>query len=138
MLKMISLVDDDVELLKALTKILEKEGYQVIPNADAQTALDQIRKNPLEYKLVITDISMPGMKGTELLITMKKEFPNIPVIIMTAFGDWGQYMQAMGDGAFEFINKPIEKAEFLKTVQRAISRNLNVSQSQRNEEKNTI
>ena len=107
----ILLVDDDVELLKALTKVLEKENYEVIPQPDADSAIAYLNTARKKFDLVLTDVSMPGMKGTAFLSVVK----------ITAFGDWGQYMDAVRSGAFEYLSKPLEKSELLKVVRRALS-----------------
>ena len=118
----ILLVDDDVELLKALTKVLEKEGYTVTAKAEAQGALDYVNASPLRPDVVITDVSMPGLTGTELLAAIKQTLPDIPVIIITAFGEWDQYMDALRLGAFAYITKPLDKIELLTTVRRALTK----------------
>lgn len=116
----ILLVDDDVELLKALTKILEKEGYAVVAMPDANAAVRHVNTTKQRFDLVITDVSMPGMSGTTLLTAFKTAFPKTPVIIITAFADWGQYMNALREGAFEYLYKPVEKDQLLAAVQRAL------------------
>ncbi len=117
----ILLVDDDAELLKALTKVLEKENYAVIAQPDAGSAINYINSSHQKFDLVLTDVSMPGIKGTAFLSTVKAAFPRIPVILITAFGDWGQYMEAVRNGAFEYLSKPLEKAELLAVVRRALA-----------------
>lgn len=117
----ILLVDDDVELLKALTKVLEKENYEVIPQPDADSAIAYLNTARKKFDLVLTDVSMPGMKGTAFLSVVKNILPHIPVVVITAFGDWGQYMDAVRSGAFEYLSKPLEKSELLKVVRRALS-----------------
>ena len=116
----ILLVDDDVELLKALTKVLEKEGFEVLAQPDARSAKNYINDSKKKFDLVITDVSMPGVRGTTFLAAVKTAFPHIPVIIITAFGDWGQYMEAIRNGAYEYLNKPLDKTELLTAVQRAL------------------
>jgi DNA-binding NtrC family response regulator len=119
--KFILLVDDDIEILKALSKTLEREGYNVVSYHNAEVALMEIKhKQPL-FDLVITDESMPGMRGMDFLVALKKIWPDLPVIIMTAFGDWGQYMEAMRAGAFDFLTKPVNKSNLLTVVHRALS-----------------
>ncbi|MEI6084749.1 MAG: response regulator [Verrucomicrobiota bacterium] len=117
----ILLVDDDVELLKALTKVLEKENYAIVALPDATTALRHVNTTKQRFDLVITDVSMPGMKGTTLLSAFKTAFPKIPVIVITAFADWGQYMEALREGAFEYLYKPIDKSDLLAAVRRALT-----------------
>ncbi len=116
----ILVVDDDVELLKAVTKVLESEGYIVVSHPNAMMALEDVQANKRRFDLVITDLSMPDMRGTVFMNILKTAFPDMPVIIMTAFGDWGQYMDAMRQGAFEFVTKPINKADLLDIVRRAL------------------
>ena len=116
----ILLVDDDVEVLKALKKVLEKDGFEVIPHSDAPSAMRFINETKRRFDLVITDVSMPGMNGMEFLGAMKTAFPKVPVIVITAFGDWGQYMETIRNGAYEYLNKPLDKAELLAAVRRAL------------------
>jgi len=117
----ILLVDDDPEVLKALTKVLEKEGYEVAAYTDARLAIRFINETKKRFDLVITDVSMPGMKGTTFLAAVKAAFPFVPVIIITAFGDWGEYMEALREGAYEYLSKPLDKAELLAAVRRALA-----------------
>jgi len=117
----ILLVDDDAELLKALTKVLEKDGYTVVPLPDGNSAVRYVNSTKQRFDLVITDVSMPGMSGTSLLTAFKTAFPQVPVIIMTAFADWGNYMEALREGAYEYLYKPVEKDQLLAAVQRALA-----------------
>jgi len=116
----ILLVDDDIEVLKALKKVLEKDGFDVLPHSDAPSAMQFINDTKRRFDLVITDVSMPGMTGTAFLNAVKAAFPKVPVIIITAFGDWGQYMETIRNGACEYLNKPLEKTELLSAVHRAL------------------
>ena len=117
----ILLVDDDVELLKALSKVLEKDGYAIVAMPDANSAMRHVNQTKQRFDLVITDVSMPGMKGTSLLAAFKTAFPKTPVIVITAFADWGQYMDALREGAFEYLYKPIDKTDLLAAVRRALT-----------------
>ncbi len=116
----ILLVDDDVSLLGALARVLERAEYKVIQHTDGKTALKEIEQDPQACDLVITDVFMPEMKGTELLAHLRERVPEIPVILLTAFGNWGQFMDAMSDGAYAYLDKPISKRELLETVGRAL------------------
>ena len=113
-------MDDDPELLKALTKVLEKEHYEVAAHADARSAIRFINETKKNFDLVITDVSMPGMTGTTFLAAVKTAFPRLPVIVITAFGDWGQYMEALREGAYEYLSKPLDKSHLLDAVHRAL------------------
>jgi DNA-binding NtrC family response regulator len=117
----ILVVDDDAEMLKALTHALQMEGYCVTAKPDALSALEFIGSSPEKLDLVIADVSMPGLRGTALLTALKTARPELPVILITAFGDWGQYQQALREGAFEFLTKPVERADLLAVVRRALA-----------------
>ena len=117
----ILLVDDDCEMLNALTFALQQAGYEVAASADALSAIHCIQSRTKPFNLVVTDVSMPGMKGIQLLTILKTAFPATPVILITAFGDWGQYAVALREGAFEYLTKPIDKAELLASVRRALT-----------------
>jgi|ERR1051325_1742398 DNA-binding NtrC family response regulator len=117
----ILVVDDDVELLKALTKVLRLAGYGVIDKPDAISALNYLQDSGKRFDLVITDVSMPKMKGTTLLHALKAVFPDLPVVVITAFGDWGQYADVLRGGAFEYMSKPLEQEELLACVRRALT-----------------
>jgi DNA-binding NtrC family response regulator len=114
------LVDDDIEVLKALRKVLEKDGFDVLPYSDAPSAMHFINETKTRFDLVISDVSMPGMSGMAFLDSVKAAFPKVPVIIITAFGDWGQYMETIRSGACEYLNKPLDKTELLAAVHRAL------------------
>ncbi len=117
----ILLVDDDREILKALTKVLEKEGYRVTACADARDALAEIRGQPGAVDLVISDISMPRMQGFEFLAELKSLAPGLPVIVISAFGDWGQCRDALRQGAYEYLSKPLDKPALLTTIRRVLA-----------------
>ena len=122
----ILLVDDDVEVLKALTKVLEKGGYGVLPYSDAQSAMETINRTKQRFDLVVTDVSMPKVNGGTFLGALKAGFPKVPVIVITAFGDWGQYMNMLRDGAYEYLSKPLEKNQLLAVVSRALGNRADV------------
>lgn len=116
----ILLVDDDVEVLRALTKVLEKDGFTVSAHSSATAAVRFVNESKQRFDLVITDVSMPGMKGTTFLSAVKTAFPKVPVIIITAFGDWGQYMETLRNGAYDYLDKPLDKDVLLAAVRRAL------------------
>jgi DNA-binding NtrC family response regulator len=118
----ILLVDDDAEFLKAVTKVLEKADYEVVALPDAPSAMDYITRTKKKFDLVITDVLMPGIRGSTFLSALKTAFPQIPVIVVTAFGDWGQYMEMLREGAYAYLSKPLEKSELLDAVRRALAR----------------
>lgn len=117
-MKTILLVDDEPEILNILGEILRGFGYTTIPKPDAESALSAIRQGAV-VDLVITDLRMPGMSGSDLLIVLRKLLPSVPIIILTANGSVESYIQARSDGVFEYINKPVQAKELRRIVKAA-------------------
>ena len=116
----ILLVDDDAGFLTALTKTLAKHGYQVTGAASAAEAVEMIQSRKQTFDLVVTDLSMPSISGMAVLNAVKTAFPRLEVIVITAFGDQLTQANALRDGAFAFVQKPIDPEEFLGMVERAM------------------
>lgn len=111
------LVVDDEEIIRdSLYYILEKEGYQVDKAENGKVAYDKIIAN--HFDLVITDIEMPVMKGTELLEKIKTLDFQTSVIIITAFGSLDTAISALRNGASDYILKPVEFDELLIKAKR--------------------
>ena len=101
----ILLVDDDVNLPRVLEFQLTEAGYKVSTARDGAEALDIFRDD--EFDCVITNLRMPKLSGLELLEKIKAESAEIPVIVITAFGEVETAVTAMKAGAFDYINKPL-------------------------------
>ncbi len=114
----ILVLDDDQSIRKTLTSYLKKQGYEVL-SADNGNAGIEIVKNELP-DLVITDIRMPGADGFEVLKIVKEIDPHIHVIIITAFDDMHSTVKAMQQGAYDYIEKPLEIDNLKITIQRAL------------------
>ncbi len=110
----ILIVDDDVEFGTALSKILNGEGYGTSVALSVSESMEFLNKG--KYDLVFVDLSMPGASGIALLEDIKKDYPNLPVVIITAFGEWDAYAEAAEKGARAFIDKPVKKEEILEVV----------------------
>ena len=113
------IVDDDQEMRGLLRKVLEKEGYRVSVASDGSEALDVLARGP--FDLVVTDMLMPHDGGLELLETLHHLHPALPVIIVTAFGDWHSYTRALELGAAAFISKPLRMSELIAAVHNALA-----------------
>ena len=120
----ILLVDDDPGFLTALAKLLAKNGYDVTSTISAADALAQIKGQKKEFDLVITDLSMPLINGMTVLTAVKTAFPDMEVIVITAFYDQLTRTNARREGAYAFIDKPLNGAEFLGVVGRALEARL--------------
>jgi two-component system, response regulator FlrC len=109
-------VEDDDSLREALVDTLELAGYAALTASAAEQALASLdRSNP---GLVLTDVQMPGMDGHALLRALKARRPEIPVILMTAYGQIERAVQAMREGAADYLAKPFEPDQLLAAVAR--------------------
>ncbi len=114
----ILVVDDEANARSALSELLKQEGYAVDSSADGFKALAQFEEcNP---DLVLTDLKMPGMDGVELLKKLHELEPDLPVIVMTAFGAVETAVSAMRAGATDYLLKPLNVDELLVVVERAL------------------
>src|SRR6185436_7573172 len=114
----ILLVEDKDSLRRVLRLTLENAGYTVTEAADARAALKEIAAGP--HKLVLTDLRMPNGSGLDVLRAARAADGNIPVIVMTAFGSIDEAVQAMKDGAHDFLQKPVDSNHLLLLVERAL------------------
>lgn len=118
----ILIIDDDPEILNMLDTILSKEDYEVFRAERGKEAIALFKSNPVD--LVITDMSMPGMGGLEVLNKVKQLDENMEVIILTGNATFENAVQALKeDGAFNYLTKPLENIEdLLISVKRAIEK----------------
>jgi DNA-binding NtrC family response regulator len=99
----ILIIDDDAVACEFLQEALSREGYQVNAYTAAQKAL---RDDVGSYDLLMSDIRMPGMDGLQFLRTVREQWPDLPVILMTAYGSLETTMEALRLGAWDYISKP--------------------------------
>jgi two-component system, NtrC family, response regulator PilR len=122
LLQMISIlvVDDEQGMRDFLKIMLKKEGYQVQTAANGEAALASLQEDA--FDLVISDIRMPGTSGLDLLAGIKELYPDLPVIMITAFASPDDAVIAMKNGAFDYISKPFNIDEIKSVVESATSR----------------
>src|SRR5215469_1761613 len=111
------LVEDKTELRAMLRKALERNGFRVEEAPDGSAAIQKIRSR--RYQMVVTDLKMPGASGLDVLRESKQADSTIPVILLTAFGSVEEAVSAMKEGAFDFIQKPVDLEHLKLLVQRA-------------------
>ena len=114
----ILIVDDEKNYLVVLEALLGAEGYEIVTANDGKAALATVREADLD--LVITDMKMPWMSGMELLEECREIKPEVPVIIMTAFGTIEMAVEAMKKHAYDYIQKPFENEQLKLTVKKAL------------------
>ncbi len=115
--KTILVVDDEKGVRESLNKVLSKEDYRVLEADSAEAALVICRKEFVN--LVLTDLKMPEMDGLELLRALKLLLPDLAVIMMTAYGTIEKAVEAMKEGASDFILKPFKRFELEKSISKA-------------------
>lgn len=118
--KRILIVDDDLALLEALPVALQlrMEALAIDTADSAATALEQIAHT--DYDAIITDIKMPGMDGLALLHRVKQLRPETPTLLITGHGEHDLVIQALRGGAYDYIQKPIDRDYFVAALKRAI------------------
>ncbi len=112
------IVDDEKNYLVVLEALLSPEGYEILTADNAREALRLIREADLD--LVITDMKMPGMNGMELLEESKKIKPELPLIMMTAYGTIEMAVEAMKKQAYDYITKPFQNEQLKLTIRKAL------------------
>ena len=115
----ILVVDDDPIILESLCEFLRLEGYQALGTPDGQQALEMLAKD--KFNLVISDVNMPGSDGFELLRLIKKQFPDLVVILITGYGSISRAVEAIKLGAHDYLTKPIIDAELRLVTDRALN-----------------
>ena len=116
----ILIVDDEENARIGLTKLLSQEGYDVESVADGYEALEFLRGR--RVNLVISDINMPRMNGMVFLHEIHRHYPNVHVIMITAYGEVESYLEAMSLGAFEYLHKPIKLNELKLIMDKIFNR----------------
>jgi DNA-binding NtrC family response regulator len=114
----ILIVDDEENVLALCQTILQKKGYDVQCAATAEEALDRLETEL--FDVVVTDLKMPGMSGLDLLTKAKALNPSVPFIMLTAFGTVHSAVEAMKEGAYDYLIKPVDNDEFKLVVEKAL------------------
>jgi two-component system, NtrC family, response regulator AtoC len=123
------LIDDDQGTMDLLKEVLQKEGYAVSEAKTGQEALAQTRA--FAFDVVLADLRLPDLDGIEVLRTLHALDPDLPVIVMTAFGSMETAVEAIRDGAYDYISKPFNLTEVRLTVRRACERRLLLQDNRR-------
>ncbi|WP_321532910.1 sigma-54 dependent transcriptional regulator [uncultured Desulfuromonas sp.] len=114
----ILVVDDEAVIREAVKRILEQEGYEVITATSGHTALEKVQID--DFTVVISDLKMPGMGGMEVLKSIKILQPDVPVIIITGYATVETAVDAIKNGAFDYLSKPFTPPQVKEMVSKAI------------------
>ena len=110
----ILIVDDEADIRDSLETLLTLEGFRVDLAADGHAGLDQLTRSP--YDLLLLDLALPGESGIDLLPRIKALVPELPVIMITAYGTVGNVVDAIRAGASNFIQKPWDNEKLLADI----------------------
>src|SRR3954447_13685120 len=116
----ILVVDDDASNLESVARIFQKEFFAVLTARNGEGALDLLRHE--HVNVLVTDLAMPGLSGTDLLRACKAVSPETEVVLMTAYGTVETAVGAMKEGAYDFLTKPLRKHALVKSVQKALEK----------------
>ncbi|MCF6245753.1 MAG: sigma-54 dependent transcriptional regulator [Desulfobacula sp.] len=137
----ILVVDDEKDMTRLLQRTLEPEldcrVTMAFSGDMALNVLGQAFVDKTPFDLVICDIKMPGMDGFELLDRLKQDYPDITVVMLTAFGNIESAVKAIKKGAYDFIPKPFEQGEIIFKIQKALERSLLLKENKRLKENGT-
>src|ERR1700685_1072160 len=111
------LVEDKAELRAMFHKPMDRNGYTGEEAPDGNSAIDKIRSR--RYQLILSDLKLPGNSGLDVLRESRRVEPTLPVILMTAYGSVEEAVTAMKDGAFDFIQKPVDLDHLKLLLERA-------------------
>ena len=114
----ILIVDDELNMRLVLQAMLKKEGYAVTTASNGMEALKILKADQMD--IVVTDLKMPKLDGMGLLGEIIRDYPSIPVIIITAHGTIATAVDALKKGAFDYITKPFEQDELKQVIQKAV------------------
>jgi len=123
----ILVVDDDPLMLDFLKEALLRQGYKVDTAEDGEEALRKVEEEG--YDLVITDVRMPGVDGMTVLESVKRDFADTEVVVITAYGTIRNAVEAMKMGAYDYLTKPFSVEEVEVVVQRALERKRLISEN---------
>jgi two-component system response regulator AtoC len=115
------IVDDELNIRRVLAAMLKRDGYDVTTAADGEQAMAVLQRTPVH--VVVTDLVMPRLGGMELLERVRAEYPDIPVILITAHGTVDSAVAALKAGAFDYVTKPFEQEELRKVIAKAARAN---------------
>ena len=110
--------DDEIGVRESVGRALQREGFRVVPAEDGQAALDALRRGGVD--LLVADLRMPGLGGLELLRAAKLLAPEVEVIVLSGHGTVEEAVEAMKEGAYDFLTKPFGRAQLVRAIRQAL------------------
>ena len=120
---LVLVVDDEPDVRKVVRMTLEKAGYDVLEAEDGEKAIEAIKKgeHSLLLSLIITDIRMPNMNGIDVINYYRKEWPSVPLIVLTGFPDPDMASAVLQHGVVDYLIKPVEAEKLIASVGKALN-----------------
>jgi DNA-binding NtrC family response regulator len=116
------LVDDEEEFVRALAKRLKARGLNVEFTGDGKSAVEKLKQS--DFDVIVLDLAMPGIDGLETLRRLRKVDPDIQILLLSGHGSIKSRVEAMKEGAIDFLEKPAEFKELLVKIQEASARRM--------------
>ncbi len=118
---LVLVVDDEPDVRKVVRMTLEKAGYDVVEAEDGEKAIEEIKKgeHSILLNLIITDIRMPNMNGIDVINYYRKEWPSVPLIVLTGFPDLDMATSMLQHGISDYLVKPVEAEKLRAAVAKA-------------------
>lgn len=114
----ILVIDDEQIVIDSVKKILHTEGFIIDGLLNADTVMQKLQKN--NYKLILVDLMLPKISGLNVIAMIKKEYPDLLIILFTGYATRENTIEAFKAGAFDFVQKPFDFEELLSLLQRAV------------------
>lgn len=114
------IIDDEAEIRRNLTVGLTQEGYSAVACPDGISAIHELEnslKEGINYDYLITDIFMPDIDGLKILKVIKRQYPNLPVLVITGYGDVGMELEAVSEYNTGYLDKPFEISELVEALE---------------------
>ena len=112
-------IDDEEELVTTLVERLEYRGVDADFALSGSEAIEKMREST--YDVIVLDLKMPGMSGAEVMKIIKREYPQLPVLLITGQGSIEEEQEEKPEGAFDYLEKPIDLKDLIEKMQEAVS-----------------
>ncbi|MBP7644893.1 MAG: response regulator, partial [Saprospiraceae bacterium] len=120
MLRKVLIIDDEEKLRTLLARIIGLEGFEVIQSADCKSALKKLEQN--DFDVILCDVKLPDGNGVDLARQIKEKYPISEVILLTAYGNIPDGVQAIKNGAFDYITKGDDNNKIIPLLYRAMEK----------------
>ena len=113
------IAEDEANMRRVLCALLERDGFRTVEASDGAAALELLAREPVDA--ILTDLRMPKLNGLELLEQVRRRHPEIPVVMLTAHGTVGSAVEALKQGAFDYLTKPFDPDDVRQVMEKAVS-----------------